>query len=220
MEQKIYSTAGKEVGSVKLPEGIFDAKWNGDLVHQVVTSMQSNARQGNAHTKDRSEVRGGGKKPWRQKGTGRARHGSRRSPIWVGGGVTFGPRNEKDYSKKVNKKMRNKALVTILSQKLRDGEIVFVDDFSFDEPKASQAKEVLAKVAKASGEEMLSDKKRNAAYITTDEHDLNTYRSFANFGNVKVDEFRNLNPIDMLRYKYLVIENPQEAITQLEARIN
>jgi len=219
MEQKIYSTAGKEVGSVKVSEALFDVKWNGDLVHQVVTSMMSNTRQGNAHTKDRSEVRGGGKKPWKQKGTGRARHGSRRSPIWVGGGITFGPRNEKDYTKKVNKKMRNKALLTILSQKLRDGEIIFIDELAFDAPKTAQAKEALQNVAKASGEAMLFDKKRNAAYITTDSYDVNTARSFSNFNNVKVDEFRNLNPIDVLRFKYLVIENPQEAITQLEARI-
>jgi large subunit ribosomal protein L4 len=219
MEQKIYSTKGKEVGSVKLPETLFDLTWNGDLVHQVMVSMMSNERQGNAHTKDRSEKRGGGKKPWKQKGTGRARHGSRRSPLWVGGGVTFGPRNEKNYTRKVNKKMRTKALLTIISQKLRDGEIIFVDEITFEAPKTKEAKEVLVNVAKVSGEAMLHDKKKNAAYITTDEYDKNTIRSFANFGSIKVDEFRNLNPMDLLRYKYLVIENPEASIKQLEARV-
>src|SRR5579863_7804375 len=111
-EANVFTMKGGKAGTVALPAELFGAKWNADLVHQVVTGMQANARPTVAHTKFRGEVSGGGKKPWKQKGTGRARHGSTRSPIWVGGGVAHGPRNEKSYDQKINKKMKAKALYT------------------------------------------------------------------------------------------------------------
>src|ERR1043166_6090887 len=127
IQSKIYDQKGGEAGTINLPARVFGAPWRSDLVHQVVESMRSNKRAGTADTKDRGEVRGGGKKPWKQKGTGRARHGSSRSPLWVGGGVTHGPLAEKNYKRKISKKMRAQALFSVLSKKLKDGEIIFVD---------------------------------------------------------------------------------------------
>src|ERR1700740_1338445 len=130
MDAKIYNQEGKEAGNITLSKDVFGLPWNADLVNQVVNSLRTDARDPIAHTKDRSEVRGGGKKPWQQKGLGRARHGSTRSPIWVGGGVAHGPRNDKNYDRKINKKMKTKALFTVLSQKMRDGEVLFIDSIS------------------------------------------------------------------------------------------
>src|SRR3989338_8920163 len=111
MDAKVYNVKGKEVSSIELPESVFGVKKNDSLVRQVVLGMQANARTPVAHTKDRGDVRGGGKKPWKQKGTGRARHGSIRSPLWRGGGTTFGQRKERDYAQKINRKMRGPNVV-------------------------------------------------------------------------------------------------------------
>lgn len=219
MKATVYSQSGKESGKVDLPKSVFGLPWNADLVHQVVVSQQSNARTPIAHTKDRSEVRGGGKKPWKQKGTGRARHGSRRSPIWIGGGVTFGPRNERDYSKKINKKMRTKALFTVLSKKLKDGEILFVDTLSFSEPKTVQAKEVMSALGAVKGYEKLVTKKKNTALFALQAPDENTAKSFRNFGNVLIEEVRNLNPVTALTYKYLIITKPNDAVSFFESKL-
>jgi large subunit ribosomal protein L4 len=147
----VYNTLGKEVAKVTLPEAIWGLPWNADLVHQVVTGMQSNARTGLAHTKMRGEVAGSGKKPWRQKGTGQARHGSKRSPIWAGGGVSHGPRSDKNYDKKINRKMKTKALFTALSQKFRDGKVLFVDSLDLSAVKTKDAMSALVNLAKVEG---------------------------------------------------------------------
>lgn len=220
LDAKILDATGKEKGAIKLPEAVFGAKWNGDLVHQVVMAMQSNARIPYAHTKDRSEVRGGGAKPWRQKGTGRARHGSRRSPIWAGGGVTFGPRKERNYIKKTTKKMRTKAVFSILSRKYREGEIIFVDNISIKEPKTKDAQNILNALAKVKGNEKLTTKPKNAAMILLSERDLNTAKSFRNLRGVYVEEVRNMNPVNLLTYKYVVITKPEEAVKFLETKQN
>ncbi len=220
MENKIYNQSGKEVGKVTLPDSVFGLPENMDLLHQVVISMQSNARTNVAHTKGRGEVRGGGKKPWKQKGTGRARHGSNRSPIWVGGGVTHGPTKDRNYTKKINKKMKAKALYTALSGKLNDNEILFVDSLSFTEPKTSKAGEVLKALAGVNGYETLGSKKNNTALITTLSKNENVYKSFSNFGNVAIEEVRNLNVVDLLSYKYLIVVNPEESINLLSSKLN
>jgi large subunit ribosomal protein L4 len=218
-EMPIFSMEGKKVGSIALPEILFNAPWRGDLVHQVTTAMQANARQNRANTKDRAEVSGGGRKPWKQKGTGQARHSSTRSPIWRHGGVTFGPRSERNYSEKINRKMRIGALVSVLSRKAKDGEIILVDQFIFAAPKTATAKSAIAALAAGADAKMLVTKKKNAALLALAAHNPNTIKSFNNFGNLMTEELRNLNPLDVMAHKYLVIEKPEEAFKVLLARL-
>lgn len=219
METQVYNQKGEAKGKISLPESVFGVSWNADLVHQVVTSMMSSARDSIAHTKTRGEVRGGGKKPWQQKGLGRARHGSIRSPIWVGGGITHGPRSDKNYDRKVNKKMKAKALYTIISKKFKDGEILFVEDFAISTPKSKDARTILNSLGKVSGYEKLAGKRKNAAFIGLDKKVSAVEKSFGNFGNILVSELRNLNPVTALSYKYLIIGNPVEAIKTIENKI-
>jgi large subunit ribosomal protein L4 len=215
----VFNKEGKEVGTIALPGNVFGIEWNKDLVHQVVISMQGNARAGTAHTKGRGDVRGGGKKPWKQKGTGRARHGSSRSPIWTGGGVALGPINEKDYSRKLNRNMKAKALATVLSQKFRDEEILFVNSFGFTKPTAKDARAILGALATTKGHEKLRTKRVNAALILLSERDTATELSFRNFGNVEVMQTKDVNPEILLTYKYVVVAKPEDNVKVLEARV-
>ncbi|MCX6786921.1 MAG: 50S ribosomal protein L4 [Candidatus Kaiserbacteria bacterium] len=217
-EMPIFSMDGKKVGTIALPESIFGAPWRNDLVHQVTTAMQANMRQNRAHTKDRSEVSGGGKKPWKQKGTGQARTGSSRSPIWRHGGVTFGPRSERDYGEKINRKMRMSALVSVLSRKAKDGEIILVDAFSFAAPKTATAKNALISLAKSSAAASLITKKKNAALLALADYNEKVIKSFHNIGSVMTEETRNLNPLNVMAHKYLIIEKPEAAFKALLAR--
>lgn len=218
LEATVYTADGKKSGSLTLSETVFGVQWNADLVHQVVTAMQANARQPIAHTKDRSEVRGGGKKPWAQKGTGRARHGSSRSPIWRHGGVTHGPRNEKDYSQKINKKQRVKALFTVLSKKFHDGEVLFISDVSMKGPKTKDARAMLTQFGTISGFEKLATRRNNALYMILPKADANVKKSFQNMGNVMVGSVSTLNPVDVLSYKYLILAAPEESVKVIEAK--
>jgi len=218
MEATVYNQKGTEAGKIKLPENIFGLPWNESLVHQVATSMAANERTPIAHTKNRGEVAGTGMKPWRQKGTGRARHGSRRSPIWVGGGITHGPRNDKDYSRKINKKMKTKALFTVISSKFKDGEVVFLDDISLRAPKTSEAKNIISALSKIKEISSLA-RRKNAAFIALQGKDEAVSKSFNNFGNLEVGQIKDLNVLDILQYKYLIVANPDKSIATLSARL-
>ncbi len=205
MKTKVYNHKGKESKTIDLPENIFGLNWNADLVHQVFVSMRSNARSNTAHTKDRSEVRGGGRKPWRQKGTGQARHGSRRSPIWAGGGITFGPRSDRNYDKKINKKMRIKALFVALSQKLRDGQILFVDGFEGVSGKTKDMKTILGGFEKISGFETINTEKHNNIFMTNPNLEEELKKGSKNISHLTVQNIKNLNVLDIMNYRYIII---------------
>ena len=219
MESTIYNSQGKKKGTIELPEKVFGVAWNDSLMHQVVTTMQANARPNVAHTKGRGEVRGGGRKPWQQKGTGRARHGSIRSPIWKGGGVTHGPSKNKNYSRAIPKKMRAKALFMALSRKLKDGEVMFVDSFGITSPKTALAKKALMTLSKISGFEKLATKGKNAALVALADPTEATQKSFRNIGNVSTSAVRDLNPVSVLGSSYILIENPEAAVAIVAERL-
>ncbi|MBP9839536.1 MAG: 50S ribosomal protein L4 [Candidatus Pacebacteria bacterium] len=217
MEAKIYNQKGESKGTISLPEKVFGAKWRADLVHQVVESMRSNKRAGTADTKDRGEVRGGGRKPWKQKGTGRARHGSTRSPIWVGGGVTHGPLSDKNYKRKISKKMKAQALFSVLSKKLKDGEIVFVDNLSQDKIKTKNAKDAMEKIVKALGWKVSQSSKPRLLTALSGREEK-TEKSFRNLPFAEVVFVKDLNPLTVLNHKYLLIENPEKSVLFLSNR--
>ncbi len=218
METKIYNQKGTEAGKITLPEKVFGAKWRSDLVHQVVEGMRSNKRAGTADTKGRGEVRGGGKKPWKQKGTGRARHGSSRSPIWVGGGVTHGPLAEKNYKRKISKSMRAQALFSVLSKKFKDGEVFFVDTLTTNEIKTKGAMEVMKNLSKATGVKEFSASKKPRTLTALFGRSEKAEKSFRNLASLEIVFLKNLNPLDVLNHKYLLIENAEESVKFLESR--
>lgn len=219
MKADIYNKEGKKAGSIELPEAIFGVAWNDALMHQVVTSMEDNARTNVAHTKDRGEVRGGGKKPWRQKGTGRARHGSTRSPIWVGGGVAHGPRNTKVFARVLPKGMRNKALAMALSRKFKEGEVIFVESLELKGPKTREAKQALLNLASVKGFERLATKRRNVALVAVPEKSESLEKSFRNLSHTETVRVSNLNPVLLLRHSFLIVESPKESLALIEHRL-
>ena len=210
METKVYNQAGKAVGVYDLPDRIFSVDVNSDVIHRALTAHMANCRQPLAHTKTRSEVRGGGAKPWKQKGTGRARHGSIRSPIWIGGGVTFGPRNDKNFKLKINKKEKQKALFMALSSKVRDSEIVIVDSLEFIEPKTKSMKEVLENIFSSAFQ---SDRVKKTLVVVS-KNNSNVTLSTRNIPIAMVTQADSLNIYDVLTYKYLII--PKDAISVID----
>jgi len=200
MKVWVYNQKGEKIEEMDLPKEIFGVEINPDLIHQVAISQMANKRQGTAHTKDRGEVKGGGRKPWRQKGTGRARHGSIRSPLWKGGGVTFGPTNEKNYEKKIPRKMRRKAILMLLSNKALKNYLIVLNELKMEKIKTKLLQEVLKNFP-------YQDESR---LIILPDYDKNIILSARNLPKVQTIEARNLNVLDLLRCKYLFL--PRQSI--------
>lgn len=207
------------MGSIDLSESVFGVTWNPDLVHQVVLAYQANMRAGSAHTKDRSEVSGGGKKPWKQKGTGRARHGSSRSPIWVGGGITHGPRNERDWSQKINYKMRLGALATLLSRKLHDGQILSIGE-SFSATKTRDAQLFLMSLSAVDGFKTLMTKSNpNNILVIGEGMSDSVRRALRNIPCVSVVSATRVNPLQVAQSRYIILMDAKATDSILSARL-
>ena len=188
----VLDQSGKKVGDAELDPAVFDVEVNVPVMHQVVVAGLAAQRAGTHSTKTRAEVRGGGKKPWRQKGTGRSRHGSTRSPIWVGGGIAHGPK-PRDHSMRVPKKMKRLALSSALTSRARDGRITVLDSLSFDEPSTKQALEVLESVG-ADG----------LILLVLNAPDAVVEKSFRNLSNVAIRYPGNLGTYEVLAADRLV----------------
>jgi large subunit ribosomal protein L4 len=205
MDVNVYNKLGKDAGTMSLPDEMFNVEVSEALVHEAVVNQQANAREVLAHAKDRSEVRGGGRKPWRQKGTGRARHGSRNSPIWSGGGVTFGPMKSRNFSIKMNRKARRKALFMVLSDKLANDAIVIVDDLSMPEGKTKDLKVTISALP-------LKGKK---SMFVVDPSNMTVRRAAKNLEFVSTIAPNSINVIDALKANTIVVGK-----TELESMVS
>ncbi len=194
MKIKLYNQEGKELREIDIPEDVFGLDINHDLLHQAFLAQKNNKRAAIANTKTRSDVRGGGKKPWKQKGTGRARASSIRSPLWRGGGIIFGPTNERNFSQKINKKMKKKAVLVALSSKLSSNELTIIDNIALADAKTKLAKNIVNN---------LSIKEKTL--IVQPSVDDTIQRSFRNIPRIKTILANSLNVVDLLEYKRLVV---------------
>jgi len=197
----VYNQQGGAVGERELKPEVFGVKTQPDLLHQAMVAQQANARQVLAHTKDRSEVAGGGKKPWRQKGTGRARAGSSRSPLWRGGGITFGPTNARNFSKSLNKKMKQQALLMALSDKVETKQLALIDKWQLTESKTRAFNQLLGGLEN----QLWGDKIKRDCLIVS-RQDAVLAKAARNLPHVKVINLDNINLIDLLRFKYLLTD--------------
>ncbi len=204
-EAAMRNQIGEKIGQQKLAAAVFGAKVVPHLIHEAVVSMRSNARRSTAHTKTRGEISGGGKKPWRQKGTGRARHGSTRSPIWRGGGITFGPRNDRNYFKKVNAQARKTALLGALSDKAGSGNIIVLDDFKNDKPKTKEMFKML-----------IALKIKFPALLVIPNTDKAIKKIGQNIKDVMINTADNLHLLDILKAKNIVII--KKAVEEIESK--
>jgi large subunit ribosomal protein L4 len=212
MNVDVYNLQNEKVGTIELPVLVFGARWNALLVKQALDAQLANKREPWAHTKTRGEVSGTGKKPWRQKGTGRARHGSKRSPLWVGGGVAHGPRNDRDYSQKINKKMKRAALFSALSHKAKEGEIKVFETLALEAPKT--------KAFAASLRALLNMKKNAKRYDVllvaangSGAENKNLFRASSNLQKTKALDAASLNVYDILNHKNVFLD--KEAVATI-----
>ena len=201
MQTKVLNLQGQEVSKITLSDEVFKAPYNEALIHQAVVCYLTNQRQGTKSTLTRSEVAGGGRKPWRQKGTGRARQGSIRSPQWVHGGVVFAPK-PRDFEKKMNAQMRRGAFISVLSTMMAEKAIIVVDDMSI-EPKTKEAVKVLDAL-----------KANRNVTVVTDGVNENALRAFSNLSDVEVTTADILNTYDLVSSDYVVIT--KDAIKKIE----
>lgn len=204
MNVKVYNVAGEVVGEQALTPQLFAVKVKPEVVHQVVVAQAANRREPIAHTKTKGEVRGGGRKPWKQKGTGRARQGSIRNPQWRGGGIVFGPRSNRNFSQKVNKKMKRAALAMVLSDKVANEKIVVIDQFDAAAGKTKQLSAILAKLPSAGHLVLLSLGASNSTVIRSAQNLAKTWYCAAD----------SLNVVDLLKYEYLVMD--KAAVEKIE----
>jgi len=198
MKLDVVDITGKKTGDIEVSDAIFARTWNRELVHQIFVALQANLRRPWAHTKTRDEVSGGGKKPWRQKGTGRARHGSTRSPIWVGGGVSHGPRNDKDYSQKINKKMKKGAFYSVLSRKVSDDQLKVVDGITAKSGKTKALNTLLLG--------FYNTKEVPSTLIVSKAQGVELVLAAQNLPKVKVVTPDVLSILDLLNYETVLIE--------------
>jgi len=199
----IYNQKGDQTGEVELSPALFEVEMNQSLLQQVVVAQQANSRLTLADTKTKGEVSGGGKKPWKQKGTGRARHGSIRSPLWKGGGVTFGPTTAVNYSKKVNKKVKRQALAMVLSEKAAEARVLIIDSLVYDKPATKSAASLMKKM-----------KLDNRLLLVLEKIEEQTMKSFRNIDGVNVIAANSLNVYDIMKSKNVIFTS--EALKESE----
>lgn len=230
MKLNIYNQKAEQAGEIEFSDKVFGVKAKEALIHQAAAAQMANERQVLAHTKGRGEVRGGGKKPWKQKGTGRARAGSSRSPIWIGGGVTFGPTKERNFEKKINKKMKQKAILAALSDRLANKSLVILDKLEMEEFKTKIFDEMLRKLEEKvygegkglrggegkKGEKTKKEKIKRSILVINDKKDEKVKYSARNLAGAEIINLENINILDLLKYRNVILT--VEGAKKLEER--
>lgn len=227
MKTIVYNQTGEKVRELELNPAVFGLKAKPELIQQAVVAQQANRRQVLAHTKNKGEVAGGGRKPWRQKGTGRARHGSIRSPLWRGGGITFGPTNQRNFSLKINKKAKRKALLMCLSDKAANERIILVDNLELGEAKTKKFFQILLnlklrekknKLAKKTespeAKKAKVSKKLKTVLLVLPKKEEKLYRAGRNLKALGIIQADSLNVLDVLKHKYLLM--PVDSLAKIE----